>query len=429
MMLGLLTGILLGGAAAALFLKVKRPVLCITPSFESELRETLLFLEGDEAKEPKDLPELLERLEAIARNLQGRYNVLVDNLAAAVVVYDENWRIRFISPYTELLTGHTAEEFYTAQEDIFESISVERYARAKKVSQLGEDFHVQYQIRHRSGVMLWLDTRMVPITDEDGGVIGLLAVTIDVTESIRQRKQLEEQNQDLKDFSYMVSHDLKAPIFTIKGMVAALREDYAERLDADANGLLNYIVEGADRLEKLVSSVIEYSSITIRDSKIQSVFLGEILKSVLTDLSEQIRISEAKIVIPSSLPYLKGDPVRLYQVFSNLFGNAIKYRSPERALSIELRITRLEHDFVKIEIKDNGLGIPPGKLSDIFRPYHRAHSSEIEGSGIGLASVKKIVEKAGGSVSVVSEEGAGSIFSVVIPAAQVEERLESLRAD
>jgi len=398
----------------------------------SQLIDTLLLLEGVEDQAPQSLPELLIRLDSISRNLQGRYDVLMNNLAASVIVYDENWRVRFISPYTEILTGYSAEDFYGSSEDLVETISVspEKYLRAKKVTQLGEDFHLQFQVRHRSGVTLWLDGRVVPITNENEEVIGLLAVLIDVTESIRQRKQLEEQNQDLKDFSYMVSHDLKAPIFTIKGMVAALKEDYGSKLDSEGHQLLQFIADGAERLEKLVSSVIEYSAISIREGKAEPVRLIDALETATKDLSEQNKIANGTITLPKTDLYLSADPVRLYQVFSNLIGNAIKYREPTRELKISIKAEAIDSSHILVEVTDNGMGIPANKLSDIFRPYHRAHSSDIEGSGIGLASVKKIVEKAGGTVSVTSEEGVGSTFSVLLPVGEASpvRDLESLSA-
>ena len=257
---------------------------------------------------------------------------------------------------------------------------------------------------------LWLDTRFVPIFDEKDQVAGLLCVTLDVTESIKQRQLLEQQNQDLSDFSYMVSHDLKAPIFTIKGMVTAISEDYGSKIGPDGEELLKYIEDGAKRLESLVASVIEYSAVSVKEGERNPVDLEEVLSSVIKDLREQIRLSEAEIILPTEFPIIAGDQLRYYRLFSNLIGNAIKYRSPKRKLKIQLSFKEHSHDLIAVDLEDNGMGIPAGKIKDVFRPYHRAHSSDIEGSGIGLASVKKIVEQAGGQVSVQSTEDQGVPF-------------------
>lgn len=420
-LLTLMAGITLGLAVARSFQQSPQRPSPIRDETLTKLSLTLHELEGSD-EVPSSTENLLDRLDSIARNIHGRYEVLTTNLAAAVIVYDEDWQVRFASPYTEVLTGYSPDEFYSSEADLFELIAVEgdgeKIARAKQVCRLGEEFHLQYQIKHRSSILLWVDGRFVPIFNEADEVIGMLSVTIDVTESIRQRKQLEQQNQDLSDFSYMVSHDLKAPIFTIKGMVAALQEDYGDKLGEEGGQLLAYITEGAQRLEKLVSSVIEYSAISIKEGTILPVQLKELMHSVMQDLSEQLRITGGKVSLSEALPSVSGDPVRIYQVFSNLLGNAIKYRSPERVLEVNIRARVLPNDFVQIEVEDNGRGIPEGKIKDIFRPYHRAHSSEIEGSGIGLASVKKIVEKAGGQVSVESVEGKGSTFKVILPLAK-----------
>lgn len=412
-----------GSSLLTLLLKKRRVEKTeLNTSLKNSLTETLRHLEGPESHYPKSDTELLERLDLISRNLQGRYDVLINNIAAAVIVYDENRTVRFVSPYTEILTGYPLREFYDAPQDLFESIAVdidgEKYARAKQISHLGENFNLQYQIRHRSGLRLWLDTRFVPIFDDKDQVAGLLCVTLDVTESIKQRQLLEQQNQDLSDFSYMVSHDLKAPIFTIKGMVTAISEDYGGKIGPEGEELLKFIEDGAKRLESLVASVIEYSAVSVKEGEKNPVALDQVLASVISDLREQIRLSDAEIILPKEFPIIAGDQLRYYRVFSNLIGNAIKYRSPKRKLKIELSFKEYSHDLVAVDLKDNGLGIPAGKIKDIFRPYHRAHTSDIEGSGIGLASVKKIVEQAGGQVSVQSTEDQGSIFRVTLPVAK-----------
>jgi len=416
-------GVLIGTLSMLLIGRGKTKSLALSNTLKKSLAETLEQLEGPESQAPTDISELLERLDLIAKNLQGRYDVLINNIAAAVIVYDENRTVRFVSPYTEILTGYALKEFYDAPQDLFESIAVdhdgEKYARAKQISHLGENFNLQYQIRHRTGLRLWLDTRFVPIFDDREQVAGLLCVTLDVTESIKQRQLLEQQNQDLSDFSYMVSHDLKAPIFTIKGMVTAIGEDYGSKIGPEGQELLKFIEDGAKRLESLVASVIEYSAVSVKEGERKPVDLQEVLSSVVKDLREQIRLSEAEVIIPSKFPIVAGDPLRYYQVFSNLIGNAIKYRSPKRKLKIELTVKEHPHDLIALDLEDNGLGIPAGKIKDVFRPYHRAHSSDIEGSGIGLASVKKIVDQAGGQVSVRSIEDQGITFRVTLPLAKL----------
>lgn len=357
------------------------------------------------------------------QELRERYELVTTNIAASVIIRSLDGTIVLCSPYTQVLTGYSSEEIADLHNqgidflrEIVNKEDLERYERACQVSHLGEDIFIRYRVRHKSGLSLWLETRMVPVVDEEGEVASVMNVTIDVTDTLTYQQQIEEQNQDLSDFAYMVSHDLKAPIFTIKGMANALLEDYGTSLQDDGKELINFIVDGTNRLEQLVASVIEYSSVATNEGDMANVELDKVLADVCADLRESIKQKDAEIVLPTGkLPSVTGDAIRVYQVFSNLLGNALKYSSPERRPKINISVARPSSDTVTIEILDNGLGIPEARLDDIFRPYHRAHGADIEGSGIGLACVKKILDRLGGSVSVSSRVNEGSKFTVTFP--------------
>ncbi len=366
-----------------------------------------------------DKPNSLQTLRANISEIVERYEVLTTNLAASVIITSPEHGVLFCSPFTHVLTGYSVEDVFESEGDFLESITVEedldRYNRARMVSSIGEDILVRFRIRHRSNINLWLEARMVPICDDEGEVISVMTVAIDVTDTLNYQKQIEEQNQDLNDFSYMISHDLKAPIFTIKGMATALAEDYKDTLGEDGSQLINYILQGASRLEHLVASVLEYSAVSTGTSSEQDIPLALTLNNVMDDFRELINETNAQIILPEDLPIVRGNDVRLYQVFSNLFGNALKYRSPERTPEIRVVVKPHNSQFIIVSVIDNGSGIPKERLEDVLRPFHRAHGSEIEGSGIGLACVKKIVERLGGTINVQSEVGSGSNFSVKLP--------------
>lgn len=283
------------------------------------------------------------------------------------------------------------------------------------ITDLGEPYVTPpYRVRQPSGLVLWIETRLVPVLDEDEEIIGMMGVSVDVTGTVNRQRQIEENNRDLGDFAYMVSHDLKAPIFTIKGMAAALEEDHGVALGEDGRALLRYVVDAASRLERLVASVVEYSAIATKELENESVDLNESMRTVLADLGELIRTRGASVTVEGRLPTLSANAIRIYQVLANLVGNAVKYSDPLRCPVVTVR-SRPEPGVAVIEIEDNGRGIPANRLEDIFRPFQRAHGPDIDGSGIGLACVKKIVEKLGGSVTVESVEGRGSTFSVRLP--------------
>lgn len=398
----------------------------------SRMREVLSALDSVETRsgEPvateRSLDERLQNMKESIRSLQlerdtlfERHDLITTNIAASVLIRDVNGKIVFCSPYTQVLTGYSLDDIYEAQDDFFLRLVVEedkaRYQRAQQVSALAEDISVKYRILHRSGLKIWLETRLVPVCDENGNLISTMSVSIDVTDTLSYQKQIEEQNRDLSDFAYMVSHDLKAPIFTIKGMASALLEDHEQALGKDGGELVHYMLDATMRLEKLIASVIEYSALATKDAQDEQVDLNVAAKNAIADLAELIKEKHAQISIPEKLPPIIGNPVRLYQVFSNLLGNALKYSSTERVPTISIEHRSGPGNTLLVEIKDNGIGIPAGKIQDIFRPYHRAHGNTIEGSGIGLACVKKIMERLGGSVSASSTEGKGSVFTLSFP--------------
>ena len=355
-----------------------------------------------------------------AESLVERYELLTENLAASVIIRDASNKIVYGSPYTEVLTGYSLAEIYDAKDDFFLAIVHEKdldtIHRALAVSAAGEPFQYRYRFYHKSGMEIWVETRTVPIIGDDGEVTSSLSVTLDVTGTVRYQKQVEEKNKDLQDFTYMVTHDLKAPIATVKGMVNVLNEDYAKNLPEDSKEVIHHIGNAAERLHNLVGSILEYSRIAAQSISPTAVNLSEVMQDVLSDYSTQIKDTHTIIDVPQSFPSVLGGKTQMYQILSNLVGNAIKYRSPEKPL--RLTISAKEAAFrrrVTLIFSDNGLGIPDDKIDSIFRPFQRAHGSEIEGNGIGLACVKKLTEKLGGTISVQSTLGKGSTFSLELP--------------
>lgn len=364
----------------------------------------------------RDLQARLEQQRAEANLLLHRYEVLTESLAAAIVIRDADSTLTYCSPYTEVLTGYTIYEIYEFEGDFFESIihvdDRENYRRALKVSSCGEAFQFRYRFTHRTGIEMWAETRTVPILNGNGEVVSSLSITLDVTGTVRYQQQVEEKNRDLQDFAYMVTHDLKNPINTIKGMSAVMREDFSEKLSQKGIELITHIDRAANRLEELATSVLEYSRISDSHSHLQPIELGKVIESVRMEFEPQLIATKATVKV-DNLPTVLGDELKFYQIFSNLFSNAIKYRSPERPLEVTIAATDPRSTRrTEITISDNGRGIPAEKLQVIFRPFQRAHGKEIEGSGIGLACVKKLLEKLGGAISVTSTEGRGSTFTV-----------------
>jgi len=383
-----------------------------------KLKKSLAQLSGSD----QNLAELQAKVHALEDERAGlleHYKLLTGNLAAAIVIRDKSQKISYCSPYTEVLTGYPVSEIYSAHEDFFlgtvHEEDKERYTRALKVTAIGEPFQFRYRFFHKSGIEMWAETRTVPVNGPDGALLFTLSVTLDVTGTVRYQRQVEEKNRELRDFTYMVTHDLKGPILTIKGMLNLIKEDHPNNLDHELCDALSHIDKAALRLEQLVGSVLEYSKITNTEIKTKPISLSKLLAEIKDEMHRQLENCCGTLQIPSELPLVIGDEIKLYQVFANLIGNSIKYRDPNRKLMIEVGVAaHSSARYVNISIKDNGLGIPSDKLEAIFRPFQRAHIKNIEGSGIGLACAKRLVEKFGGEITVQSQEGLGSTFEVTL---------------
>ncbi|MCB0337159.1 MAG: PAS domain-containing protein, partial [Bdellovibrionales bacterium] len=289
----------------------------------------------------------------------------------------------------------------------------EAYTKGLNATVIGEAYQARYRFYHQSGMEMWADTRTVPIYSEDGTLISSLSITLDVTGAVRQQKQVEEKNRDLEDFSYMISHDLKAPIYTIKGMIQILKEDFKDLDNQEFMEPVDHIEKATLRLEQLVASVLEYSRVTTIKSEEGPVELSEVFKDIQNDFMAHLKSTNSKLSVPPELPIVLGDRLKIYQIFANLVGNAIKYRAKDRPLIIEISHNKSKNNrHTIIAVQDNGSGIPKEKRQAVFRPFQRAHGKDIEGSGIGLACVRKLLEKLGGDIWLESEEQRGSTFYV-----------------
>lgn len=359
--------------------------------------------------------DVVEQLKQSEFDTQSRYKILTDHVAAAVIVHQPDGAIVWCSPYTEVLTGYALSEIYAVREDFLESHvhedDRETFVKAQAIVTTAEPFQYRYRFYHKSGLLLWLETRTVPIFDPVAQEYVALSITLDVTASVNNQLKIEERNRDLNEFTYMISHDLKAPIVTLRGMLELVREECTRVSLEHAIEPLGYMQKAVVRLEQLVGGVLELARVSTTDRALEPVALKGIVSEVVEDFRLQIDQSHAKVHIAEDLPRVLGASTQLYQIFSNLIGNALKYRNPDRAPVIAVTTQHSpSRRRVFISVRDNGKGIPDHYRDSIFKPFHRAGEEAVEGSGVGLACVKKLVEKLGGAISVKSVVGEGTEF-------------------
>jgi PAS domain S-box-containing protein len=286
----------------------------------------------------------------------------------------------------------------------------------------------------------WLRTSKAPLHGPDGAVVGVLGTYDDITEEkLAQAKlqstlaELARSNAELEQFAYAASHDLQEPLRMVASFVRLLADRYQGQLDSDADEFIEFAVDGARRMQALISDLLEYSRVTTRGQPPQPTDAAAVLAEALWNLG--LAIAEAGATVTHDpLPTVLADPTQLMRLFQNLIGNALKFRSaapPVVHVSVELRNAEcgirnagqgpqsaIRNPQWLFSVRDNGIGIDPQNHARIFGVFQRLHTrQEYPGTGIGLAICQKIVERHGGRIWVASQEGQGATFYFTLPAA------------
>ena len=252
----------------------------------------------------------------------------------------------------------------------------------------------------------------------------------DIAERERVEKELEKSNLDLKrvnddlnQFTFAATHDIREPLRMMTIYVQLLQRDLQGQLSGNATEYIENVVNGAQRISRLIDGLLQFTRLGGSESlKPIRVDAGVALEEALEDLRMSIAETDAT-VMHSPLPVVLAEPTHLRQLFQNLIGNSIKYRRPELKPQIQVCSHR-DGDHWRFTIRDNGIGVASEHHDQIFLPFKRLHGSEITGAGIGLATCKRIVERYGGRIWVSSEEHRGAEFSFTLPDARGEQVVE-----
>ena len=257
---------------------------------------------------------------------------------------------------------------------------------------------------------------------EDGDITGLVCVATDITERVateetlaRKTLELETSNEELRRFAYVASHDLQEPLRIVTTYLQFFEQRFGKGLDGEAREFIDIVVDAAKRMRNLIRDFLVYSRIEGQETVMGATDLGEVVEAALANLEPRIDETGADINISESLPTVTGSPVRLISLFQNLIGNAIKYRDPDRRPDIRIFVEPYGDDW-RIGVSDNGIGIEPKYGEKIFVLFQRLHGQGVyDGTGIGLALCKRIVEQHGGRIWMTSAPGEGSTFYFTLP--------------
>jgi signal transduction histidine kinase len=260
------------------------------------------------------------------------------------------------------------------------------------------------------------------IDTKTGEPAGVYLELEDVTqrESVRVKaashtSELERSNFELEQFAYVASHDLQEPLRMIASYTQLLSKRYRGQLDSDADDFINFVVDGAHRMQSLIDGLLAYSRVDRRGGNFREIHCEDALAFVQSDLQEAISESQA-IITCDPLPTVIADPQQIGQLFQNLLSNAMKFRVPGLPPKIHIGVTRNGGEW-QFSVTDNGIGIPADQRKRLFQLFQRLHSrSEYPGTGIGLALCKKIVERHGGKIWLESEPQKWCTLFFTLPA-------------
>ena len=357
---------------------------------------------------------------------------LLATLSEGVIATDVDGAVRFMNPVAQQLTGWTLAEAQGRRiEEVFPLLTPEGQPIAQ--CQLRRALATRQAVPHErflfvtcSGRQYFVEDGAAPIRNSSGDVVGAATIFLDVTERLAAERERElllaefaRSNQDLARFSHAVSHDLQAPVRTIRSLTELLARRRPEHWDERELELLTLVAQAAGGMQRLIESLLKYAQAGQGQIHRESVPLEALIDTVEVTLGTLITDTHAHIC-RGSLPILLADRTQMEQLIQNLVSNALQYRRPNDAPVVEISGARIEGG-CELRVADNGQGIPPEAQEQIFEPLKRLHGKEVPGSGLGLALCRTIAQRHGGNIRVESEgAGRGSTFYVTLPDPEIE---------
>jgi PAS domain S-box-containing protein len=277
--------------------------------------------------------------------------------------------------------------------------------------------------RRRDGTLIHVVENIIGDFDNEGDLVGTRGYVSDDTqrhlaeEALREREQaLQRSNEELQRFAYIASHDLQEPLRSIVSFTQLLERRYRGKLDTDADEFIAFIIEGGTRMQRLIEDLLQLSRVETKARPLEPTDVGEVVADALRLMETPVREAGATVTV-DDLPVAMADASQLQQVVTNLVGNALKYRRPDVPPAIRISAERAGTVW-RFAVADNGIGIEEEYFDRIFVIFQRLHTrDEHAGTGIGLAVVRKIIDRHGGRVWLESTPGEGSTFFFTLPAA------------
>ncbi|HLA73472.1 MAG TPA: PAS domain S-box protein [Steroidobacteraceae bacterium] len=366
-----------------------------------------------------------KEVEAHLAEMESRYRGLLEAAPEAIVISDPNGRILLVNAQMEKVFGYRREELIGQAVEI---LVPERFRAKHPEYRIGYHAHPRARLMGESLDLRGLrkdasefpvEITLSPLESPEGLLV--TAVVRDVTERKKFQEhllqtvgELKRSNDELEHFAYVASHDLQEPLRMVASYTQLLAKRYKGRLDSDADDFIAYAVAGCNRMQRLINDLLAYSRAGANGKTPRKISSELALRAALNNLETSIAESGA-LVTHDPLPIVTMDDTQLTQVFQNLIGNAVKYRSAA-APRVHVSAATSDGNECVFSVRDNGVGINSQYFEKIFILFQRLHGrDEFEGTGIGLAVCKKMIERLGGRIWLDSQPDKGSTFHFAVP--------------
>lgn len=361
---------------------------------------------------------------------QLKFKTLLESAPDAIVIAGEKGTIHLVNNQCEQIFGYKRYELIGQKVELLlperfrDKLPQPNQSILSTLDKQRTGKSIEFLGKRKNGEEFPVEISLSPLETEDGVLITaairdisekkhlereILEANITLEKKVLQRTaELESKNKELEQFAYVASHDLQEPLRTTSSFVELIRKQYTGRLDANADKYIDYIIQASDRMKTLIQDLLDYSRIG-REKRFEKVDCNAVLEEVLADLNKVIKENCAEIK-SGYLPVINGFPTEIKLLFQNLISNSIKFRKQNELPRIEIK-ARKENGHWEFSFADNGIGIEKQYLERIFIIFQRLHNRSLyEGSGIGLAHCKKIVELHGGRIWVTSTPQVGTTF-------------------